>query len=105
MSLSIPSAAGPLSSLPLYRRDASPALERTTAPQSPPPAAPDDLASGDEGVDPLALYDFAGKVATAGGDLLDSMAELREAREQGSLDAATLRAARERTGLLLDVLA
>jgi hypothetical protein len=95
MSLSIPSAAGPLSSLPLYRRDATPALDRSAAPFAPPPAAPEGDTGGDEGVDTLALYDFAGNVASS---------ELREAREQGSLDAATLRAARERTGLLLDVL-
>jgi len=104
MSLSIPSAAGPLSSLPLYRRDATPATERPAAPPAS-PIAPGIDPGGDEGVDPLALYDFAGKVASKGDDLLASMAELREAREQGSLDAATLRAARERTGLLLDLLA
>lgn len=97
MSLSIPSAAGPLSSLPHYRRDATPAAERTAAPLAPPPAAPEGDLGGDEGVDTLALYDFAGKVAVR--------QELRDAREQGSLDAATLRAARERTGLLLDLLA
>lgn len=98
MSLSIPSAAGPISSLPLYRRDATQAADRPAAPTSPQPASPEEGASGDEGVDTLALYDFAGKVATACGELID-------AREQGSLDAATLRAARERTGLLLDLLA
>ena len=60
----------------------------------------------------MTLYDFAGRAAAGdhtavGGprDLIDVIASIREAREEAGTEAALLRAARERTGALLDVVA